>query len=786
MPVDTSPKLSYPSSGSETPTSTPKAQDTPTKRVLPERERRIPQKAQTFMALLANSVKARANREAGQKRKVEAQARRNSKQPAPIDTPNKRRKAESSQEINESILSKSFNDLTTDSDRMKWYQAAIRRRDGRDVDIAGLELTELKEMFDDPEAAHEAIEEAKDSDDDMMSVEAVATTDEEVPPEPPITPRTSTIPRLTPLSRVDSSDHTTIMPGVQPNDKRGRDETGKRRPLSPSGEIMKPVDKGKHKAGNRSVSGAQHRPKDAALPTRFQGPSLVISHDPPEITTTSTNPEPHRSNAPPSAHASTTRPSLATLAKPPTATPANSSSATLSSSHTVASAKASVSTPANNALPTTPASNATGLSTRVSSVSNPRPKRQMQPASGSASKLLKIRKTRSAKHLKSRHKGRKRGIPSQDGATRVERTDDEEGVETQSQEVWDDDGISMRELAKLKRFGHLRWLVKAVSLRVKIRALKENPYADFTRRYSAPDENGHMHPDGYILDNWLAEEWRTAWRKVHPRDPVPRMEQKHVKWLYDRFSKLRNDAKAAVAPKIGETYGLDRNNTPEENKANLNRLGVDGFLSPTLTQNDPLAFRHPIFEKAILQAYFARVGLSFGYKHAKAFQPIPQPVYALLATMIHVLIHEFKTGDQVSSTLNAEDQLPWFNMFTEIIENIEENNYQSFENYRMRTFDRCYGISYKKPPHQIPVPPRDFGPDTQDVYVSQVHLPDTDSDNEMTIKPRHTTRLSRVPHSTGPSSRSSSPQHNMMSSRDASVAGDSGGSNHPVEETDSD
>jgi hypothetical protein len=65
-------------------------------------------------------------------------------------------------------------------------------------------------------------------------------------------------------------------------------------------------------------------------------------------------------------------------------------------------------------------------------------------------------------------------------AAHAEQTDDEQGVEKEAQGVGDEEGMSMRELAKLNKFGHLRWLVKAVSVRIKLHVLKENPYADFT------------------------------------------------------------------------------------------------------------------------------------------------------------------------------------------------------------------------------------------------------------------------------------------------------------------
>ncbi|KAG8729263.1 hypothetical protein FRC11_009192, partial [Ceratobasidium sp. 423] len=124
---------------------------TPSKCVLPDRTRIVPSKAQPYKSSIEFDKQKRAKREEGYKRKAEAESRPNSQAPGPIDgTPSKRRKAGPS--IDESILSKRFKELTNDRNRTKWYQAANRRREGKDVDITGLHLVELKEMYDNPEA----------------------------------------------------------------------------------------------------------------------------------------------------------------------------------------------------------------------------------------------------------------------------------------------------------------------------------------------------------------------------------------------------------------------------------------------------------------------------------------------------------------------------------------------------------------------------------------------------------------------------------------------------------
>ncbi|KDN33852.1 hypothetical protein RSAG8_13055, partial [Rhizoctonia solani AG-8 WAC10335] len=656
------PQLLYPSSRPGTPVESPTTQDNPTRRVLPNRERRATEKGHSWESQLSQNAKARAQREVTQKRKAEAEARPNSKAPGPIDTPSKRAKAESSQAIDESILGKPYEELTTDYDRKKWYRAALYRRDGWDPQPCHFDLADLKEMFDNPDAA--------------------------------------------------GQEH-----------------------QCPDDNVGEPLDKGMSKADNRPTSGPQHRPRDAAPPARLQHSLPATLHEPQAPATMPTNRT--RSLLSSSAHAAGTytpnppsrgvgKPSPATPSQPPTLLKPSTSAKPSRN----AAASASKSSGAGPAATATSNSNSAGPTRKVARPSDPRSKPLNQSSTAQKPKPYNVSSTRSAKHQKSRHKGgrRARTIHSQrqpaedEGEGDDEKEDEDEGKDVKG-------GTSSRGSHKLGDFGELSWLVRAVGVRIKIRALKENTYADFTIRYTEPDENGEMHPNGYILDDWLTEEWRRVWGRHHPNDRVPRMQQQHVKWLYDRLSRLRNGVKCAVSPKINHAYNLNRKRSIEENRTTVERLGVDAFLSPTLEAGDCRAFHHPIFQEAIQDAFFSSIGRSFGYKHPKVFKPVPKGVYGLVATM------EYATGIQVTTDLKGEEQLPWYEMFIGIYEDIEEYNYQILENVRMQTFDECYGASYAPPPRRLPVPPREFGPDTQDVYHSRVHVSDYDSDENMPFAP---------------------------------------------------
>ncbi|KAF8672251.1 hypothetical protein RHS04_07818 [Rhizoctonia solani] len=599
-------------------------QDTPSKKLLPERKQHVPPKAQPY-----------------------TEARPNSKQLGPIERTIKRRKTKSSQVINESILGRSLDKLTTHNDRIRWYQAAICRRDGRDVDINRLKLVELMEMFDNPNASYQAMYQDVENSNNMMTVEPPEHKDNGAPLEGPSV-------------------------------------------LSTPGKARNTLGKGKQRADLGLASGVQQRLKAAGPPACFQNPPAATHPKPHVCATAPSGALAHGPNTP---LARTSCPHAMQLSNTSLCTTVKPSSSTAAKSLTLTSSKPSASTPACNVT-------ASALRTNV--VGSPR-----KALISCCSEQPKAPQSHNAKHPKLQ---RKRVGPNRSSANDVFCvTDTNDAAECGSETNVPGNEVCyrpVRKQAKLALFGKLRWLVKAVSIRVRIQALKENPYVDFTVRYSRPNNNGHMHPNGFVLDDWLPKEWGLVWKRHHPEKAVPRMEEKHVKWIYKRFSKMQTDAKAAVEPYIGAVYGLDCNKSQQENKKIIEDLGLDGFLS---------------------LGYFARVGWSFGYKNAKDFQPIPKGVFTLLATVIHVCIQDFCTREEVLSILNADKQLPWHNMFSDIYDDIEENNFQSFENYQMETFDRCHGMSFKKSSCHIIAPSRKFDPDTQEVYLSKVKLPDIDS-----------------------------------------------------------
>ncbi|CUA77725.1 hypothetical protein RSOLAG22IIIB_12800 [Rhizoctonia solani] len=650
-------QLLYPSSRPGTP-EPPKTQENPTRRVLPGRERRPTEKGHSWQSQVSQDIKARAQREVKQKRKAEAEARPNSKAPGPIDTPSKRRKGEWSQAIDESILRKPYEELTTDDDRAKWYRAAIYRRDGLAYLPPHFDLVELKEMFDDPYAAGEGAQPPEELEDETVTILPREDVDEEPSSGPAPNEVASHSCTPTPQTPLGLSDYTITMSDGQSNRRCGRDESGKDFPLSSSGNVGKPPDKGKPKAGtvsirlilvcaliaepvdNRPTLGPQHRPKDAAPPARFQNSSVAKLRVPQAPTTTTANRS--RSSLPSSVHAThayAPNPPSRGVGKPSRATPAQPSmpvkpSTLVKPSRNAAATSTSKSTRRSNF-------NSAGSTRNAARPSDPRSKPPNQSSIAQKPKSSKVSSTWSAKHQKSRHKGGRRAEAPRTHLRRQLAVDEGEGDDEDQDEgeVKDEGenvkgGTSSRSSRKPGDFGELTWLVRAVGVRIKIRALKKNPYADFTIRYSEPDENGEMHPNGYILDEWLTEEWRRVWGRRYPYDRVPRIQQRHVKWIYDRLSRLRNGVKAAVSPKINHVYNLSRRKSVEENKATVQRLGVDAFLSPTLTAGDCSAFQHPIFQEVIQDAFFSRIGRSFGYKHPLAFKPVPMGVYGLVATMV--------------------------------------------------------------------------------------------------------------------------------------------------------
>ncbi|KAF8759637.1 hypothetical protein RHS01_01536, partial [Rhizoctonia solani] len=385
--MDSQPELLYPSSRTGSPTSASTMQDTPSKKLLPERKRRVPPKAQPYKDSIAKETKARV--EARRHKNVGPKLR-------PAQTPNNSGQLNVQLNAGNRILtSRSLDELTTHDDRIRWYQAAIRRRDGRDVDINRLKLVELMEMFDDPDASYQAMYQDVENSDNMMTVE---------PPE--------------------HKDNGAPLEG--PN--------------------------------LGLASGVQQRLKAAGPPARFQNPPAATHPEPHVCATAPSGPSTHGPNT---LLARTSRPHAMQLSNTSLCTTVKPSSSTAAKSLTLTSNKPSASTPACNV---------TASASRTNVV-------------GSPGKALISRRSERPK------------APNTDDAAECGSETDVPGDEVCYRPV--------REQAKLALFGELRWLVKAVSIRVRIRALKENPYVDFTVRYSRPDDNGHMHPNGFVLDDWL-------------------------------------------------------------------------------------------------------------------------------------------------------------------------------------------------------------------------------------------------------------------------------------------
>ncbi|KAG8690366.1 hypothetical protein FRC11_012103 [Ceratobasidium sp. 423] len=644
----------------------------------PSREWSRPDHAKPFFNKLASDVQRRAGKAEGKKHKVEAESRPNSSASGPIDQPGKRRKQDQSQ-LDESILNKTMEELKTDSEKAEWYRAAIRKQGFQvDVDINELELPELIEMYNNPQV----MEENWHADDEEMEVQD----DDDGPANAndgtggPSGAAISQGHQLTPLSHVDSTDHMTILGGVKPNDKHGWDKDGKRLPLSPSGEVIvrQPMSKGKRKgripnspapndAGIHQACGAQQRPKDSDPPAHLQSTTALEESDP--------APDNHPRNDP--SHAEPRHTAL---------TRDNPSGK--NTSHDQGSR--------DNV-------------TRTSAVKAPSTRNQSNSAKNKSSHNKRTQsKSSSALREHSRSSKPTATQPSHEHQQTTHEDEEDNGdsdEDSNSNVKTDTMGNHKRKESQLDQFGEAIPVVKAVRDALKIRFLKKNPYADVTLRYSEAGANESRVVLGYVIDTWLSEEWGMANAKLRPGKAALEMEEEHISWLTRQFSRWHFTIRSSVTPYISDTYGLNRSKTPEENKETLDRLKNDGILSPTLTPNDPNAFRNKIFQKGIHGSYFSLTEKSLGYWRPKLFRPIPRCLLALVAMI----------------------------MFIGIIHNIEKKNKQLFTNYQMELFDQCHGLGYIHEAPLIEVPAREYGPDMTEVYVSKVVMYDNGSDNELAV-----------------------------------------------------
>ncbi|QRW23205.1 hypothetical protein RhiXN_08241 [Rhizoctonia solani] len=649
----------------------------------PKRTQRIPENAQPYFAELADKKKERANRAEVQKQKSEASARPNAKQPTPIVEPSgKRRKGYLTNEpIDSSILTNKDELVNETNNKMQTCSV-------QDKPVASSTIT---------------------------------------PHSTPKNPKRPYIP--TTLKRADLSNHTTIYPSATPNNKQGRDPSRKRLPLSPQGKVL---------TGSRKDKGKEVE--------RIQTPATSNDHPvhPPVST-----PKPAPKNSP-------SQPALQAL-------PSTSPGAAKALSTGKVSKSAA---PKSKQAPKLPTGGATSTSQDKRWTSGPQerckdanPPAQFQnraPADGAgpppqgkahpAAATAATANQASCKRKKgnnaqggsqARKVSAKTAAKSQPSQREEDPKEGNEGNGSNSEEgevAASGATLTKHKAAKLSRFGKIKWLVWEVAKRVQILAFKENPYADIARKLSNPNPQGNCCNLGVLAHVWAAEAWGNVWREKNLGNKLPpKMEDAHLDWIIGRFSNWRHTAKAVTKPYISLHYQLDCNNPPDINKKKVKAMGKDGFLSPTLTPKDHLAFRNEIFWLAIRDGWFLTPGTSIGFKLAKHLQPMPLGIMALIATMLHYHVGLFKTGVAKYKKLNAEQQLPWFNMYMAILRNIglEDHLGQDLVNWRVELFDRCHGTGYRHVPPVIEMPTQEYPPDTCKVYVSKVQLYSLDSKDSL-------------------------------------------------------
>lgn len=94
---------------------------------------------------------------------------------------------------------------------------------------------------------------------------------------------------------------------------------------------------------------------------------------------------------------------------------------------------------------------------------------------------------------------------------------------------------------------------------------------------------------------------------------------------------------------------------PSECSLHVVLIDVTDLKCQNLVEGDVLAFRHPIFKKAIQSCFFSNPGKSIGFVNPREFCPIPFSVLALLATIVSIACY---FGELRTHILFEIDQLP--------------------------------------------------------------------------------------------------------------------------------
>ncbi|QRW09682.1 hypothetical protein RhiLY_08681 [Ceratobasidium sp. AG-Ba] len=236
---------------------------------------------------------------------------------------------------------------------------------------------------------------------------------------------------------------------------------------------------------------------------------------------------------------------------------------------------------------------------------------------------------------------------------------------------------TMQQRAQLRKFGESKPLVANLAERILVRAITQNGYADLIDASTEPDEEGDVRA-GTLFDKWALEEWPIVNRELRPGLPEVPLYEEYRSFVRRVFTQLRNTIKNKIFAAVLVCYNLLPGLTdPADVKETVAQLLDEAFHSPNLRYPDKYQFYHPIIAVSIRGAHFDQAGRSIGFHYPEEFGPIPLPTIALHTTIIHHIITRFADGTQNTQSLDADNQLQYFEHFLEALQEAADGHYKN-------------------------------------------------------------------------------------------------------------
>ncbi|KAF8465636.1 hypothetical protein JB92DRAFT_2034245 [Gautieria morchelliformis] len=147
--------------------------------------------------------------------------------------------------------------------------------------------------------------------------------------------------------------------------------------------------------------------------------------------------------------------------------------------------------------------------------------------------------------------------------------------------------------------------------------------------------------------------WGRRTMKRRPRI----MSAAHTRLIVERVSTIRGRVKDKVVERVASHYGFKTSNKDHVIQANKELagklLGDDGYIFEDAATSMGM-YEHPILQDVINAQWFSKKKKSDGIVFGASFNPIPDPVIALVFTAVEYAIKQWASGLLVSGSQFSE------------------------------------------------------------------------------------------------------------------------------------